>query len=50
MNSRTMTLRPSAFVPIALSFAALALVLVHTITTGAAREADEERLPIFGRY
>jgi len=33
--------QPSAFVPIVLSFAALGLVLVHIITSGAAREADE---------
>jgi hypothetical protein len=41
MNLRTMTKRPSAFVPVAMSFAALALVLVHILTSGAAREADE---------
>jgi hypothetical protein len=33
--------RPSAFVPVAMSFAALAIVLVHIIMSGAAREADE---------
>ena len=33
--------RPSAFVPVAMSFAALAIVLVHIIMSGVAREADE---------
>jgi len=33
--------RPSAFVPVAMSLAALALVVVHIITSGTAREADE---------
>jgi len=33
--------RPSAFVPMAMSFAALAIVLVHIIRSGVAREADE---------
>jgi hypothetical protein len=33
--------RPSAFVPVAMSFAALAIVLVHIIMSGAARQADE---------
>ncbi|HEX7531445.1 MAG TPA: hypothetical protein VF333_09895 [Pyrinomonadaceae bacterium] len=41
MNIRTMITRPSAFVPVAMSFAALAIVLVHIIMSGAAREADE---------
>ena len=41
MNLRTMIKRPSAFVPIAMSLAALAIVLVHIIMSGAAREADE---------
>ena len=41
MNPRTMIQRPSAFVPVAMSFAALALALIHIITSGAAREADE---------
>ena len=41
MNLRTMIKRPSAFVPVAMSFAALAIVLVHIIMSGAAREADE---------
>ena len=41
MNLRTMIKRPSAFVPVAMSFAALALVLVHIIMSGVAREADE---------
>jgi hypothetical protein len=33
--------RPSAFVPVAMSLAALAIVLVHIIRSGVAREADE---------
>jgi hypothetical protein len=33
--------RPSAFVPVAMSLAALAIVLVHIIMSGSAREADE---------
>src|ERR1700730_2581952 len=41
MNLGTMIKRPSAFVPIAMSLAALAIVLVHIIMSGAAREADE---------
>jgi hypothetical protein len=41
MNLRTMIKRPSAFVPVAMSLAALAIVLVHIIMSGAAREADE---------
>jgi len=41
MNLRTMIKLPSAFVPVAMSFAALAIVLVHIIMSGAARQADE---------
>ena len=33
--------QPSAFVPVAMSFAALAIVLVHIIMSGTARQADE---------
>jgi hypothetical protein len=33
--------KPSAFLPVAMSFAALATVLVHIARFGAAREADE---------
>jgi hypothetical protein len=33
--------KPSAFLPLAMSLAALATVLVHVATFGAAREADE---------
>ena len=33
--------KPSAWVPLAMSFAALALVLGHVAIFGAAREADE---------
>jgi hypothetical protein len=41
MNFHTMVKQPSAFVPVAMSFAALTIVLVHIIMSGAAREADE---------
>jgi hypothetical protein len=33
--------QPSAFVPVAMSFAALGIVLVHIIMSGTARQADE---------
>ncbi len=41
MNLRTRIKRPSAFVPVTMSFAALAIVLFHIIMSGTAREADE---------
>lgn len=41
MNFPTLIKRPSAFLPVAMSFAALALVLGHVIMFGAVREADE---------
>jgi hypothetical protein len=41
MGSLTMMKRPSAFLPLALSLAALATVTVHVAMFGAAREADE---------
>ncbi len=41
MNSWTMMKRPSAFLPVAMSLAALATVLGHVAMFGAAREADE---------
>ena len=41
MNLRTMIKRPSAFVPVAMSFAAFAVVFVHIIMSGTARQADE---------
>lgn len=41
MNFATMIKRPTAFLPVAMSFAALAVVLGHIIMYGAAREADE---------
>jgi hypothetical protein len=41
MNLSTMMKQPSAFLPLAMSFAALATVLVHVAIFGAAREADE---------
>ena len=37
----TMIKRPSAFLPVAMSLAALAVVLGHVAMFGAAREADE---------
>ena len=33
--------KPSAFLPVAMSLAALAIVLVHVIMSGTARQADE---------
>ena len=33
--------RPSAFVPVAMSLAALGVVIVHIIMSGTARQADE---------
>jgi len=41
MNASTMMKQPSAFLPVAMSLAALATVLVHIALFGAAREADE---------
>ncbi len=41
MNFPTILKQPSAFLPVAMSFAALALVLGHVAMFGAAREADE---------
>lgn len=41
MSVGAMIKRPSAFVPVAMSVAALAVVLFHIITSGTAREADE---------
>jgi hypothetical protein len=41
MNLQTMIRRPSAFVPVAMSLAALAIVFVHIIKSGTAPEADE---------
>ena len=40
MNSSTMT-RPSAFLPVVMSLAALAIVIIHIVRFGTAREADE---------
>jgi hypothetical protein len=40
MNISTLK-KPSALLPLAMSFAALAVVLVHIIRFGVAREADE---------
>jgi hypothetical protein len=41
MNFSTMMKQPSAFLPVAMSFAALATVVGHVAMFGAAREADE---------
>jgi hypothetical protein len=41
MNASTMLKQPSAFLPVAMSLAALATVLIHVAVFGAAREADE---------
>lgn len=41
MNLMTMIKKPSAFIPVALSLAAFAVVLVHVAIFGAVREADE---------
>lgn len=41
MNFSTMLKQPSAFFPVAMSFAALATVLAHVVMFGATREADE---------
>ena len=40
-NVRTMLKRPSAFLPVAMSLAALGVVLIHLFLSGAARETDE---------
>lgn len=41
MDVSTLIKRPSAFLPVAMSFTALAMVLGHILMFGAAREADE---------
>jgi hypothetical protein len=41
MNSLRMLKRPSAFLPVAMSLAALVTVLAHVVRFGVAREADE---------
>ena len=41
MTPTSLLRRPSAFLPIAMSLAALATVLIHVALFGAAREADE---------
>jgi len=41
MNFSKMIKQPSAFLPVAMSFGALAMVLGHIIMFGVAREADE---------
>ncbi len=41
MSFSTMLKQPSAFLPVAMSFAALATMLAHVVMFGVAREADE---------
>ena len=41
MAIQNMISKPSAFLPVVMSFAALAVVLFHVAIFGAAREADE---------
>jgi hypothetical protein len=41
MNSLPMMKKPSAFLPLAMSFAAIALLLGHIAIFGIVREADE---------
>jgi len=41
MSLSTLMKQPSAFLPVAMSFVALATVVVHVAMFGAAREADE---------
>ena len=41
MNSLTMIKQPSAFLPVAMSFAALAILVGHMAMFGVVREADE---------
>ena len=41
MNLSTVMKQPSAFLPVAMSLAALAMVLGHVAMFGAVREADE---------
>ena len=41
MKFSTMLKQPSAFLPVAMSFAAFATVLAHVVMFGVAREADE---------
>ncbi len=41
MKSSTLLKHPSAYLPAAMSFAALVTVIVHVAMFGAAREADE---------
>ena len=41
MNFPANIKRPSAFVPVAMSLAALAVVVIHIIMSGTARQADE---------
>lgn len=41
MNFSTMMKEPSAFLPVAMSFAAIGTVFIHVAVFGAAREPDE---------
>jgi hypothetical protein len=49
MNVSTLK-RPSALIPLAMSFAALSLVLGHMAFFGVAHEADEGTRHISGSY
>ncbi len=44
MASRDLFKRPSAFLPVAMSLAALAVVVISLATSGGVREADEGAL------
>ena len=41
MESPSILKRPSAFLPLAMSLAAIAVLVIHIVRFGAAREADE---------
>lgn len=41
MNFLAMIKRPSAFLPVTMSFAALAIVFIHIMVSGIARQGDE---------
>jgi hypothetical protein len=41
MNFPTMIKRPSAFLPVTMSLAALIIVFIHIMVSGVARQADE---------
>ena len=41
MSSPTVIKQPSAFIPLAMSAAALAIVIIHLVVVGTTRQADE---------